>query len=55
MIFRDSLFLIRLEHFVEWMNGVEDAIADLDKESVSFEQYKETLSKFEVSQTTKLT
>ena len=40
---------------MEWMNGVEDAIADLDKESVSFEQYKETLSKFEVSKTTKLT
>ena len=55
VIFRDSLFLIRLEHFVEWMNGVEDAIADLDKESVSFEQYKETLSKFEVSRTSKLT
>lgn len=38
----------RLEHFVEWMNGVEDAIADLDKESVSYEQYKDTLNKFEV-------
>ena len=39
----------RLEDFVEWMNGVEDTIADLEKESLSMQEYKDTLTKFEVA------
>ena len=30
------------------MNGVEDTIADLEKESLGVHEYKDTLAKFEV-------
>ena len=33
------------------MNGVEDTIAELEKESLSVEEYQDTLAKFEVTNT----
>ena len=41
-------FMYRLEAFSEWMAGVETTIADLEKESLSSKEYKETLKRFEV-------
>ena len=48
----DLVVLFRLEDFVEWMNGVEDTIAELEKESLSVQEYKDTLAKFEVDHIT---
>ena len=45
------VIVFRLEEFVEWMNGVEDSVQELEKESLSTKEYKDTLSKFQVIDT----
>jgi len=40
--------MYRLEEFNDWMAGVENTVADLEKESLSTKEYKDTLEKFQV-------
>ena len=38
----------RLEDFVQWMDKIEEQVKDLDQQSLTPEQYKDTISRFKV-------
>ena len=48
VIISTNVLCSRLEAFVEWMDGVETTINDLKKETLSTQEYKQTLARFQV-------
>ena len=43
------LFVCRLEDFVQWMDKIEGQVKELEQQSLTPEQYKDTISRFKVS------
>ena len=39
----------RLEEFVEWMTGVDESVEELERESMSTQQYRDTIERFQVN------